>query len=366
MQLLIALGVWQIERRAWKLALIERVEQRVHAPGRSRSPRPRHGRPSPPQTTNTGTSASPAASCMTARRWFRRSPRKVRGFWVLTPLQRGDGTLVLVNRGFVPSDAARRVDAPAAAIRTVQVEITGLLRMTEPKGGFLRTNDARSQPLVLAGCRTRSRRRAASTTSRPFSSMPTPRSQSGGGPIGGLTVISFPNNHLIYALTWFALAFMLAGRLFVTFGGGLFRRRSPGAASSTNRPAAPMPSPAGRDQMLERSSNPPDDGRTHGAVTLQSQADARSELIGAAPTDDETNRKNMALLIQLRWTAVVGQIVTIGGVHFWLRHSPALTRMGAVIGALIFLNVSSLVWVRHRAAITNNELLVALCWTSPR
>ncbi|MGY3645185.1 signal transduction histidine kinase [Bradyrhizobium sp. LM4.3] len=112
--------------------------------------------------------------------------------------------------------------------------------------------------------------------------------------------------------------------------------------------------------MLERSSSQPDDGRTHGAVTLQSQADARSELIGAAPTDDETNRKNMALLIQLRWTAVVGQIVTIGGVHVWLGIPLPLTRMGAVIGALVFLNVSSLVWVRHRAAITNNELLVAL------
>lgn len=49
-------------------------------------------------------------------------------------------------------------------------------------------------------------------------------SQSAGGPIGGLTVVRFPNNHLIYALTWFALAFMLAGRLFVQFGGGLFRR----------------------------------------------------------------------------------------------------------------------------------------------
>lgn len=70
--------------------------------------------------------------------------------------------------------------------------------------------------------------------------------------------------------------------------------------------------------MLERSASPPDNGRTHSAVTLQSQADARSELIGTAPTDDETNRKNMALLIQLRWTAVVGQIVTIGGVHVWL------------------------------------------------
>ena len=37
-------------------------------------------------------------------------------------------------------------------------------------------------------------------------------------------MIRFPNNYLIYVLTWFALAFMLAGKLFVTFGGGLFRR----------------------------------------------------------------------------------------------------------------------------------------------
>ncbi|HWU00548.1 MAG TPA: SURF1 family cytochrome oxidase biogenesis protein, partial [Terriglobales bacterium] len=26
-----ALGVWQLERRVWKLALIERVDQRIHA-----------------------------------------------------------------------------------------------------------------------------------------------------------------------------------------------------------------------------------------------------------------------------------------------------------------------------------------------
>ncbi len=116
--------------------------------------------------------------------------------------------------------------------------------------------------------------------------------------------------------------------------------------------------------MLERSSSRPDNGRHLSlgpeAVTLQSQADERRELIGASPTGDDTNRKNMALLIQLRWIAVVGQIVTIGASHFWLGIPLPLERMGAVIGALILLNVSSLVWVRHRAAITNQELLVAL------
>ncbi len=30
----------------------------------------------------------------------------------------------------------------------------------------------------------------------------------GGWPLGGLTVIVFPNNHLVYALTWFGLAIL--------------------------------------------------------------------------------------------------------------------------------------------------------------
>jgi surfeit locus 1 family protein len=220
--LLIALGIWQIERRAWKLALIDRVEQRVHAPAQ----------PIP-------SSASwPAVSA--ANDEYRHVSLKGRflhdretlvqavteggpGFWVLTPLQRDDGTQVLINRGFVPSerrDASTRRDGNPDG----QVEITGLLRISEPKGGFLRNN-------VPQHNRWYSRDVAAIATARdlhevaPFFVDADARSQSAGGPIGGLTVISFPNNHLIYALTWFALAFMLAGRLFVTFGGGLFRRK---------------------------------------------------------------------------------------------------------------------------------------------
>jgi surfeit locus 1 family protein len=29
------------------------------------------------------------------------------------------------------------------------------------------------------------------------------------GPVGGLTVIAFPDNHLVYAITWFGLALMM-------------------------------------------------------------------------------------------------------------------------------------------------------------
>jgi surfeit locus 1 family protein len=220
--LLIALGVWQIERRAWKLALIDRVEQRVHAAAQPI--------PSPAAWSTVATANDEYRHVAVAGRFLHDRETLVQavteagpGYWVLTPLRRDDGTQVLVNRGFVPTerrDASTRRDADPQG----PVEITGLLRMTEPKGGFLRNNDPVHD-------RWYSRDVAAIAAARdlgdiaPFFIDADAGSQSSGGPIAGLTVIRFPNNHLIYALTWFALAFMLAGRLFVTFGGGLFRRR---------------------------------------------------------------------------------------------------------------------------------------------
>lgn len=220
--LLMALGVWQVERRAWKLALIDRVEQRVHATAQ----------PIPSATSWPAVTAAndEYRHVSVSGRFLHDRETLIQavtedgpGYWVLTPLQRGDGTLVLINRGFVPTerrDASTRQDGNPDG----QVEITGLLRVTEPKGGFLRNN-------VPQHNRWYSRDVAAIAAAHglhdiaPFFIDAEAGSRTGNGPIGGLTVVSFPNNHLIYALTWFALAFMLAGKLFVTFGGGLFRRK---------------------------------------------------------------------------------------------------------------------------------------------
>lgn len=220
--ILVALGVWQIERRAWKLALIDRVEQRVHAPAQPV--------PSPASWPTISAANDEYRHVSVSGRFLHDRETLVQavteegpGYWVLTPLKRSDGTLVLINRGFVPSErrdaSTRRGGNPDGL-----VEITGLLRMTEPKGGFLRDNAPQHN-------RWYSRDVAAIAAARglhdvaPFFVDADAGSQIAGGPIGGLTVIRFPNNHLIYALTWFALAFMLAGKLFVTFGGGLFRRK---------------------------------------------------------------------------------------------------------------------------------------------
>ena len=205
---LIALGMWQVERRAWKLALIDRVDRRVHA---SAQLMPR------PASWPTIDAAGDEYERVTVTGRFMHDREALvqavtdygRGFWVVTPLRTEDGDVVLVNRGFVPPewrDRAKRGEGnpPATVI------VTGLLRMTEPKGAFLRTNDP-------AGDRWYSRDVAAIAAARglpqaaPFFIDADATQNPGGTPIGGLTVIAFANNHLMYALTWFALAFMLAG-----------------------------------------------------------------------------------------------------------------------------------------------------------
>ena len=115
---------------------------------------------------------------------------------------------MLVNRGFAPpgrrtrgSRLASEIDAPTT--------VTGLLRLTEPGGGFLRSNDP-------VGDRWYSRDVAAIAKARHLGTVAPyfidADAVGGDAPIGGLTtVVVFPNNHLVYALTWFALAIMSAG-----------------------------------------------------------------------------------------------------------------------------------------------------------
>ena len=116
--------------------------------------------------------------------------------------------------------------------------------------------------------------------------------------------------------------------------------------------------------MLERvpTQHDPGDGSPPGsdAVTLSFEKGVTSGAGAGLSTDDDTNRKNMALLIQLRWTAVIGQIGTIAFVDLWLGIALPLAPMAGLIAALVVLNIASLIWVRHRAEINNRELLIAL------
>lgn len=202
---LLALGVWQVERRAWKLDLIARVDQRVAAA------------PVAPPSDWAGIDADRdeyrhvriSGSFLNDREaQVVASTAKGAGYWVMTPLQSADGTVVLVNRGFVPTEnrdpatrAAGQVDGP--------VTVTGLLRITEPKGGFLRSNEPAAERWYSRDVAAIAAARGLTDVAPYFidaDATPNP----GGLPIGGLTVIAFPNSHLVYAVTWFGLAVLLA------------------------------------------------------------------------------------------------------------------------------------------------------------
>jgi surfeit locus 1 family protein len=214
----LALGTWQIYRLQWKTALIAQVDQRVHAapqaaPSRDAWPRLSKDHDEYLHVRLRGQFLDTPSTLVQA------ATELGSGYWVLAPLRAEDGQIVLVNRGFIPASAKQ---AGAAALPGA-FEITGLLRMSEPGGGFLRKNDPPRE-------RWFSRDVAAIGTARglagvaPYfidqdaaaAGMARP-----GAPVGGLTVVSFNNNHLVYALTWFAMALMAAGAcVFVMREGG--------------------------------------------------------------------------------------------------------------------------------------------------
>ena len=219
---LVALGAWQLHRLRWKLDLIAAVDARVHAPT---SPAP------PPSTWPSITAHADAYRHIEARGVFLDGETAVQavtergaGFWILTPLRTDTGFIVLVNRGFVPLD--RRAPASHSRPSSGEVTVAGLLRLSEPNGAFLRSNDP-------AADRWYSRDVAAIAAARHLGSI-APYFIDAGAlpgasdvPVGGLTVIAFPNNHLIYALTWFGLAAMLAGAAIWVARDELRLRRNP-------------------------------------------------------------------------------------------------------------------------------------------
>ena len=211
---LVALGTWQVYRLQWKLALIERVEQRVHAPATPA--------PGPAQWPQISAANDEYRHVSVSGTYLYEQTVKTQavtelgaGFWVLTPLRTADGNIFLINRGYIPERATPSSGAPGEVLT-----VSGLLRISEPGGGFLRHNDpavnrwysrdvqAIAAQHKLAPVAPYFIDAAAGKLAKPATDPALTE------PVGGLTVISFHNNHLVYALTWYALALMVAGAAF--------------------------------------------------------------------------------------------------------------------------------------------------------
>lgn len=206
MTLLTGLGVWQLERRVWKLDLIERVDRRVHAAPVA-APGPAEW-PSVSADRNEYTHVKLDGHFVDGRDTLVQAMTELGGgYWVLTPFVTTQGFTVLVNRGFVPADrsAAIKRAAPRGA-----TEVTGLLRISEPKGRIFRGNDPSQDRWYSRDVAAIAAKRGLADVA-PYFIDEDATPDASAYPRGGLTVVHFPNNHLVYALTWFALALMLAG-----------------------------------------------------------------------------------------------------------------------------------------------------------
>jgi len=242
----LALGTWQVQRRVWKLALMERVEQRVHAAPAALPPRSAWAQVNAADHEYLPVSLS--GQWLGDKTVLTQAVTELgAGFWVITPLQQDDGTQVLVNRGFVPQDQrAQWLAAPLPPSAPPSTAVQGLLRMTEPGGGFLRSNDPAQQRWYSRDVAAIGQAQQLTHPAPFFIDAGLPVTQQGATavaatdtawPRAGLTVVRFHNSHLVYALTWYGLALMVAGAAWYV---ARYERRLRG---TFDRTATPHPRP---------------------------------------------------------------------------------------------------------------------------
>jgi surfeit locus 1 family protein len=211
--ILVALGTWQLQRKAWKEDLIATLERRFAA-----APMPL---PSPEEwlaldradlefrrVRFTATFLYDREALVYGGGSALRSDATGPGYWVFTPAQLANEALVMVDRGFVPEgrqDPARRPQGSAAG----PLEIVGVLRWPEQPGWFSPPPDVAHNLWFVrdpAGMAAAKRLGAVAPFYVEQESPPPP----GGLPSPAKLKVNLPNNHAQYMLTWYGLAAALA------------------------------------------------------------------------------------------------------------------------------------------------------------
>ncbi len=203
--LLCGLGVWQLERLQWKLALIARVDGHMAAA---------------PVTLDQilGMAADEAQYrrvTLSGRfdhakeAYVFTTAEGAPVYHVLTPFQTADGRVLMVDRGAVPKE---KLDPRTRAAGNVPGEsrVTGVWRVPDSPGAFTPPPDVAHRVWYardLSGIAAADHLRLSAPVVVEADAAPNP----GGLPRGGQTVVSFRNQHLSYAVTWFGLAAGLLG-----------------------------------------------------------------------------------------------------------------------------------------------------------
>ena len=224
---LIGLGAWQFQRKAWKDGIVAAIAERSTATPVALSK----------EIVERGEGAAYMRVSVSGRflhgqeRHFFIGP----GWHVVTPMLTDDGAVVLVNRGLVP-DHLRPAESRKAGQVGGRVELTGLVRLAERPATFTPNNDGPrntwfwrdtqamlqcwNAPPISPDCN--ALQSAARRYPLVIDAVAEPANP-GGWPRGGVTNLAIPNRHLEYAITWFGLAATLIG-VFIAFAATRLRK----------------------------------------------------------------------------------------------------------------------------------------------
>lgn len=224
--ILVSLGTWQLQRMSWKQNLIATLDARIDQPPQALPPRAAW--PGLTEADHEYARVKFAATILPGEAFVYtagsslRSDITTQGYWVFAPARLADGAVVLVNRGFVPTDRKDAATRTQGALGG-PVEITGYLRWPESRGLFAAADDVKANIFF-----TRSPKSMAAangwTVDAPFyidQELPVPP---GGLPKPGRIEVKLPNNHWQYAITWYGLALALVG-VYAAFVAARLRRR---------------------------------------------------------------------------------------------------------------------------------------------
>lgn len=208
---LIALGLWQLERLEWKESLIEERQDRSQAPAVELPEDLSQPLGLEFQAVRVGGHFLHERELYLAARTF---DGRV-GLHVVTPFALDDGRILLVDRGWIPDDRRDPASRPEGQVPG-DVVLAGLLRRPGWRGLTWLEPDNQSEENIWFWVEPAAMAAAAGLGPEAGALIGEvyldagPAENPGGWPVGGRTPIELANDHLQYALTWFALALALA------------------------------------------------------------------------------------------------------------------------------------------------------------
>ena len=225
--ILTGLGLWQLDRKTWKEDLIEKTTTRLSAAPAQLPPREEWGKLT--QAADEFRRVSFPAEFLNDKEALVYSAGSAlrpdvsgQGYWVFTPARLPGGSIVFVDRGFVPDDKKDAATRAQGAV-TGPVDIVGVMRWPELRGLFTPADDPKGNVWYLRDHRAMAQAKDVGAVA-PFYIDQEEPAPPGGLPRAGRLTLKVPNNHLQYALTWFGLALGLAG-VYVVWLAGRLRRR---------------------------------------------------------------------------------------------------------------------------------------------